>query len=215
MALHDSVIQDQNARLRELVHSPAFVVVAGSLPGLYVATSLENGAAIGVVSAVSILAMAILARPLRAVTGKFSRIPVMLMVSAAVVAICGFALRVYDPLVNENVGMYVSIAAVNALAMAFATDEDYAAAPTSGSSLGTAVFGAVCTVATLAFVGLVNGMFSTGEIFGLTMTELAASPIAIFGTPAGSLLVLALVAAFINSVVDAAKKSAASQGGEQ
>ena len=215
MALHESVLQDQNARLHELVHSPAFVVVAGSLPGLYVATSLENGFAIGVVSAVSILVMAALAHPLRAVTGKFSYLPVMLMVSAAVATICGFALRVIDPLINENLGMYVSIAAVNALAMAFVMDDGYAASPARTSSCGTAVFGAVCTVATLAFVGLINGMFSTGEIFGLTMNELAATPIAIFGSPACSLLVLALVATFINSIVDAAKKSAASQGGER
>ena len=215
MALHESVLQDQNARLHELVHSPAFVVVAGSLPGLYVATTLANGVAIGVVSAVSILAMALLARPLRAVTGKFSFIPVMLMVNAAVVTICGFALRVYDPLIHENMGMYVSIAAVNALAMAFVFEDNYTAAPAKGSVAGTAVFGAVCTVATLAFVGLINGMLSTGEIFGLTMTELAASPLAIFGTPAGSLLVLALVATFINSVVDAAKKSAETKGGER
>ena len=214
MALHESVLNDQTTRLKELVQTPTFVVVAGSLPGLAVATSLENGVAIGAVSAVSILAMAILARPIRHITGKFARIPVLLMVSATVAALCGFALRVIDPLIHENMGIYLSIAAVNALAMAFVVDDGYHAAP-CGSPLATGVFGAVCTLATLAFVGLINGMFSTGEIFGLTMTELAASPLAIFGTPAGSLLVLALVATFINSIIDAARKSAAADGGEQ
>ena len=73
---------------------------------------------------------------------------------------------------------------------------------------GTAVFGAVCTFLALTFVGFINGMFATGEVFGLVNRELAASPIAIFGTPAGSLLVLALVCTFVNSIVDAARKSA-------
>lgn len=214
MALHESVLNDQTARLQELVRTPSFVVVAGSLPGLAVATSLENGVAIGAVSAVCIFAMALLARPLRHITGKFARIPVLLLVSVTVATLAGFALRVLDPLLFENMGIYLSVAAVNALAMAFVVDDGYAAKP-AGSMLGTGLFGAVCTLATLAFVGLINGMFSTGAIFGLTMTELAASPIAIFGTPAGSLLVLALVATFINSIVDAARKSAAANGGEQ
>ena len=59
-------------------------------------------------------------------------------------------------------------------------------------------------------------MFATGQVFGLTMNELAASPIAIFGKPAGSLLVLALVAAFVQSVCDVRAASAeTSEGGER
>ena len=215
MALHESVVQDQNKRLRELVHTPTFVVVAGSLPGLYVATSLANGTAIGAVSAITIIVMALVAHPLRLVAGRFARIPVMLMVSATVATLLGFALRVIDPLINENLGIYVALAAVNALAMAFVVDDDYSADPASGSVLGTAVFGAVFTFVTLAFVGLINGMFATGEIFGLTNPELASSPLAIFGTPAGSLLVLALVATFINSIIGAAQAGADDKGGER
>lgn len=215
MALHESVLQDQTKRLHDLVHTPTFVVVAGSLPGLYVATSLQNGAAIGAVSAVTIIAMALLVRPLRLVAGRFARIPVMLMVSVTIATLLGFALRVIDPLVAENMGIYATLAAVNALAMAYVVDEDYAASPTTSSPLGTAVFGGVFAFVTLAFVGLINGMFSTGEIFGLTNPELSSSPIAIFGTPAGSLLVLALVATFINSIIGAAHAGAEDKGGEQ
>ena len=56
----------------------------------------------------------------------------------------------------------------------------------------------------------------SGEIFGLTMTELAETPVAVFGKPAGSLLVLTLVAVFVQSLEGGLfKASAASDGGEE
>ena len=48
----------------------------------------------------------------------------------------------------------------------------------------TAIFAAAMVLATLVFVGFINGMLTTGQVFGLTMGELAASPIAAFGKPA-------------------------------
>lgn len=210
MALNELIRRAQDERMRAMVHTPTFLVVSGSLPGLFVATSAVNGVAIGAVSAVSILAMAILARPLRSVTGRFTYIPVTLMVSATIAVLMGFAVRVIDPVVCEDLGIYLTLAAVNALAMTFVACDGFAAAPAASSSLGTAAFAAVCTLATLAFTGFINGMFTTGQVFGLTMTELAATPIAIFGTPAGSLLVLALVATFVQSIEHAVSVSRAS-----
>lgn len=216
MALNNLIQREQDERMRALVHTPAFLVVAGSLPGLFVATSLVNGVAIGAVSALSILVMAILARPLRAVTGRLTYIPVTLMISATVAILAGFAVRVIDPVVYEDLGIYVALSAVNAMAMTFVACDGFATDPAPKSSIGTAVFAAVCTVVSLAFVGLINGLLATGEIFGLTVPELAATPIAIFGKPAGSLLVLALVAVFVQAVQDARAASAeASQGGER
>ena len=219
MALHESVVREQNASLDALVRTPAFLVVAGSLTGLAAATSVENGIAIGAVSAIAMIAMAILARPLRSITGVFARIPVLLMVSATIVVLLSFAVRIIDPVVHQALGIYLPLAAVNGLVACFIYDDGFTGSPAKGSTLGTAVFGAVCSFAALAFVGLINGMFSTGAIFGLTNNELAASPIAIFGTPAGSLLVLALVATFVNSVVLAAQASSkdanTSEGGER
>lgn len=205
MALHESVVREQSERIDALVRTPVFLVVAGSITGLAAATTLENGVAIGAVSAVAMIVMALVARPLRKLTGIFARIPVLLLVSATVVVLCSFVVRVVDPVVYQSLGIYLPLAAVNGLVACFIYDDGFSGAPAAGSTLGTAVFGAVCSFAALAFVGLVSNMFATGEIFGLVNKELAASPIAIFGTPAGSLLILALVATFVNSIVAAAR----------
>lgn len=217
MALHESIVREQNDRLRALVQTPTFLVVAGSLTGLGAATSAEYGVAIGIVSALAMIIMAIVARPLRSLTGMFARIPVLLLVSATIVTLLGFAVRVIDPVAWDGLGMYLPLAAVNGLVACFIYDDSFAAVPAAKSSIGTAVAGAVLTFLSLAFIGFINGMFTTGEVFGLVNGELAASPIAIFGKPAGSLLVLALVAVFVQSIVNAidAGKAHTEEGSER
>lgn len=213
MALNENIVREQDARISKMVHTPTFLVMAGALPGLFAATSLENGVAIGAVTAVAVLVMALVAPALRAFTGTWSRVPVMLMVSVTVATLLGYAVRVANPVVFETLGIYLPLVAVNAIVVAWIAGDGLVVAPAK-TPLATAAFAAVCVFATLAFVGFINGMFTTGQIFGLTMDELAASPIAAFGKPTGSLLVLALVAVFVQSVEQACAKGAAADGAD-
>lgn len=213
MALNENIVREQDARISKMVHTPTFLVMAGALPGLFAATSLENGVAIGAVTAAAVLVMALVAPALRAFTGTWSRIPVMLMVSVTVATLLGYAVRVANPVVFETLGIYLPLVAVNAIVVAWIAGDGLVVAPAK-TPLATAAFAAVCMFATLAFVGFINGMFTTGQVFGLTMGELAASPIAAFGKPTGSLLVLALVAVFVQSVEQACAKGAAADGAD-
>lgn len=215
MALHPYIAAQRQARLEKTLSSPVFLVVVGSLPGLAVANTLEQGFAIGAVSAVAIVVMALVMPLINRLTNWVTRIPVALMISAAVVALLDLAVYLIDPAVQVALGMYLPLAATNALAMTFVAKSDMVVAPAKGG-VATGVLGAVAVLATLTFTGLVNGMLATGEIFGLTMTELAETPVAVFGKPAGSLLVLTLVAVFVQSLEGGLFKApAASDGGEE
>ncbi len=219
MALNENIVREQDARISKMVHTPTFLVVAGALPGLFAATSLENGLIIGAVTAITILVMALIAPALRAFTGAWSRTAVMLMVSVTVVTLLGFGVRVVNPVAFEALGIYLPLVAVNAIVVAWIAGDGLVVAPAK-SPLATAAFAAVCALAALAFVGFINGMLTTGQVFGLTMGELAASPIAAFGKPTGSLLVLALVAVFVQSIEQICAKGAdadatPSKGGER
>lgn len=219
MALNENIVREQDARISKMVHTPTFLVVAGALPGLFAATSLENGLVIGAVTAAAILVMALIAPALRAFTGTWSRTAVMLMVSVTVVTLLGFGVRVANPVAFEALGIYLPLVAVNAIVVAWIAGDGMVVAPAK-SPLATAAFAAVCAFATLAFVGFINGMLTTGQVFGLTMGELAASPIAAFGKPTGSLLVLALVAVFVQSIEQVCAKGAdadatCAEGGER
>lgn len=207
MALNENIVREQDARISKMVHTPTFLVVAGSLPGLFAATSLENGLMIGLVTAAAIVVMASIAPLLRAFTGAWSRTAVMLMVSVTVVTLLGFGVRVTDPVVFEALGIYLPLVAVNAIVVAWIAGDGLVVAPAK-TPLMTAIFAAAMVLATLVFVGFINGMLTTGQVFGLTMGELAASPIAAFGKPTGSLLVLALVAVFVQSIEQMCAKGA-------
>lgn len=207
MALNENIVREQDARISKMVHTPTFLVVAGALPGLFAATSLENGLMIGLVTAAAIVVMASIAPLLRAFTGAWSRTAVMLMVSVTVVTLLGFGVRVTDPVVFEALGIYLPLVAVNAIVVAWIAGDGLVVAPAK-SPLATAAFAAAMVLATLVFVGFINGMLTTGQVFGLTMGELAASPIAAFGKPTGSLLVLALVAVFVQSIEQMCAKGA-------
>ena len=119
MALNENIVREQDARISKMIHTPTFLVVAGALPALYAATSLENGVAIGIVTAVAILVMALVAPVLRAFTGVWSRSAVMLMLSVTVVTLLGYAVRMIDPVVFEALGIYLPLVAVNALVVAW------------------------------------------------------------------------------------------------
>lgn len=207
MALNENIVREQDARISKMVHTPTFLVVAGALPGLFAATSLENGLIIGAVTAIAILVMALIAPVLRAFTGTWSRTAVMLMVSVTVVTLLGFGVRVTDPVVFEALGIYLPLVAVNAIVVAWIAGDGLVVAPAKTPFM-TAIFAAAMVLATLVFVGFINGMLTTGQVFGLTMGELAASPIAAFGKPTGSLLVLALVAVFVQSIEQMCAKGA-------
>ena len=207
MALNENIVREQDARISKMVHTPTFLVVAGALPGLFAATSLENGLMIGLVTAAAIVVMASIAPLLHAFTGTWSRTVVMLMVSVTVVTLLGFGVRVTDPVVFEALGIYLPLVAVNAIVVAWIAGDGLVVAPAK-TPLMTAIFAAAMVLATLVFVGFINGMLTTGQVFGLTMGELAASPIAAFGKPAGSLLVLALVAVFAQSIEQMCTKGA-------
>lgn len=207
MALNENIVREQDERVAAFVRTPTFVVVAAALPGLFAATSTVNGIAIGLATAVSILAMAVVAPLFRRFTGAFSFLPLTLLAGATVSVLVSFGVRVADPAAYESLGIYLPLTCVNAMAVVFVARDGFTADPTSKSSVGTAAFAALCALATLVFVGFINEMFSTGVVFGLTMPELAASPLSIFGTPAGSLLVLALVAAFVQSICDVCASS--------
>lgn len=207
MALNENIVREQDARISKMVHTPTFLVVAGALPGLFAATSLENGLMIGLVTAAAIVVMASIAPLLRAFTGMWSRTAVMLMVSVTVVTLLGFGVRVTDPVVFEALSIYLPLVAVNAIVVAWIAGDGLVVAPAK-TPLMTAIFAAAMVLATLVFVGFINGMLTTGQVFGLTMGELAASPIAAFGKPTGLLLVLALVAVFVQSIEQMCAKGA-------
>lgn len=216
MAMNPNVVREADERTAALVHSPAFLTVAGALPGLYVATTLENGIAIGVAAAVSIIVSAVLARVLSGVTGLFSKAPVVLVLDAMVLILLGFALRVTFPVIFEALGIYLPITSVAGAAAVFAAQDGLTTGAGSKElTLVDAVFAAVAACVALVVCGLLSELLSSASVAGVSVGALSSYTISIFGKPTGDLLLLALVAVVVQAVCGRGKDGAAEKEGER
>lgn len=200
MALNQNVAREQDEGAFALVHTRTFLMVAGALPGLFAATSGENGIALGVFAAVGIVCAAVLSKLLAGITGAFSRISVVLLVVACVDVLLGFALRVAFPVIYQSLGAYLYLAALGGVAALFAAQGSIVSlAGGKELSIAEGVVSAVLAFVALAVTGIVCGLLGTGAVFGVAVAALVQTPIAIFTKPAGSLLVLAALAVIVQA----------------
>lgn len=213
MALNSNVVREQNEKLAAFAHSRTFVWVAAALPGLFVATSETNGSLMGVVTGVSILGAWIFSSLVPRFAGRFSALPIALMLNAALMVGVGFGVRVADPVAYQDFGMYLPLTGVSGMAAVYIARGCAVPAGEDRASFGVRdmVFSLAGAFACLVLVGFFNEVLGTGTIFGMTVPGLVENPISIFGKPAGSLLVLALLAAFAQACEDVSRK----KGGER
>lgn len=214
MALNPNLAREQDRRILDAVHTRTFLVVAAALPGLAAATTLVNGAVMGGAVAVSVVAAALITRLVPRFAGLVARIPVALMLNLTVAVLVSFAVRAIDPVVHQALGIYLVLASASGMASVLVAEmnlpED---APRF--SVGDIVFSAAAALVALALCGCATELLATGQVLGFTVGPLAASPIAIFGKPTGSLLILALVAVLVQATERGAAPLADGKDGER
>lgn len=219
MAMNPNVVREQNDRVAALVHTRAFLMVAGALPGLFVATSLVDGFAIGVLVAVSIVVSAVLSRVFAGITGVYSRVPVVLMLDAMVIVLLGMGLRVLFPVIYQDMGVYLALVCGAGIAGLYAAQDGVIADGSERLTLVDAVCAAVLACVALTVCGVLSELLGTGAVLGAAVPGLSTSPIAIFGKAAGGLLVLALLAALAQALdrgpKGAGADASADKGGER
>lgn len=198
MALNSRLASEQDRRIIDAVHTRTFLVVAAALPGLAVATTLANGIVMGGTVAVSIVCAALITRIVPRFAGLVARIPVALMLNLTVAVLVSFAVRVIDPVVHQALGIYPVLAGASGMASVLVAEMNLSGDAPRFSAGDIALAAAAAFVA-LAVCGCAAELLATGQVLGITAGPLAASPLAIFGKPAGSLLVLALVAVLVQA----------------
>lgn len=214
MALNPNLAREQDRRILDAVHTRTFLVVAAALPGLAVAKTLVDGAVMGAAVAVSIVCAAVICRLVPRFTGLVARIPVALMLNLAMAVLVSFAVRVVAPVTHQALGIYLVLASGSGMAALLAAELNLpeGAPRFSVADIATA---AVAAVAVLVVCGCVTELLSTGQVLGLTVAPLATSPIAVFGKPAGSLLILALVAALVQATERSSDSAAPAADGKE
>ena len=95
--------------------NPTFVLMLGMCPTLAVTTSAMNGIGMGLTTAAVLVMSNMLISMLRKVIPDKVRMPAFIVVVASFVTIVQFLLQAYIPSLNESLGIYIPLIAVNCI----------------------------------------------------------------------------------------------------
>jgi len=176
-------------------NNPLFIQALGLCPTLAVTTSAFNGLGMGVATT-SVLIFSNMAISLvaRFIPAKV-RIPCYIVIIATFVTILEFLLAAYVPALNQALGIFIPLIAVNCIVMgraeAFASQNGPILSAFDGLAMGGGF-----TIG-LTIMGSIREIFGTMSIFGFTISETFPQTIAMI-LPPGAFITLAFLMALIN-----------------
>lgn len=184
--------------------NPTFVLMLGMCPTLAVTTSAINGAGMGLSTTAVLMFSNMIISALRNVIPDRVRIPGYIVVIASLVTIVQFLLQGYVPAVNDALGLYIPLIVVNCIILGRA--ESFAAknGPINsffdglGMGLGF-TFGLTC-------IGIVRELLGAGQVFGLQIMPSSYEPITIFILAPGAFIVLSMLVAARNKIMNHMEK---------
>lgn len=183
--------------------NPVFVLYLGLCSALAITTSINNAIGMGVCVIVVLICAEIIISALRKIIPNEIRIPVYIVIIAALVKCCGLLLQAFIPSIYSAMGVYIDLIVVNCIVLgrceAFASKNGIGASIMDGLSMGLGYTFALVVVSAIRQV-LATGMLvldnpMTGaNIFSLTLFP-ADFTISMFGSPTGAFLTFAVIAA--------------------
>lgn len=184
--------------------NPTFVMMLGMCPTLAVTTSAINGIGMGLSTTVVLVLSNMLISMLRKIIPDSVRIPAFIVVVASFVTIVQFLLEGFVPSLYDSLGLYIPLIVVNCIILGRA--ESYASKnpvlPSLFDGLGMGLgftFGLTC-------IGIVRELLGAGQIFGLQIMPSSYEPITIFILAPGAFIVLSMLVAARNKIMNNMEK---------
>lgn len=190
--------------LRGIVkENPVFVLYLGLCSTLAITTSINNALGMGVcVIAVLICSNAIISA-MRHIIPDEIRIPVFIVIIAALVKCCALLLQAYIPSIYSAMGVYIDLIVVNCIVLgraeAFASKNGIGASIMDGLSMGLGYTFALLVISLIRQIIATGAIALENPLTGATIFNLTLFPsdftVSMFGTPTGAFLTFAVVAA--------------------
>lgn len=145
--------------------NPTFVMMLGMCPTLAVTTSVINGFAMGISTALVLIFSNILISLLRKITSDNIRIPAYIVIVAALVTTVQMLLQAYVPSLYTALGIYIPLIVVNCIilgrAESFASKNGIVVSAFDGLGMGIGF-----TIA-LSLIGFVREILGAGSVLGM------------------------------------------------
>jgi electron transport complex protein RnfE len=186
--------------------NPTFVLMLGMCPTLAVTTSLINGFAMGISTALVLIFSNILISLLRKIISDNIRIPAYIVIIATLVTTVQMLLQAYIPSLYTALGIYIPLIVVNCIilgrAESFASKNGMIVSAFDGLGMGIGF-----TIA-LTLIGFVREILGAGSVLG-TVVIPEGYHITAFVLAPGAFFALAILTALQNKF----KAPSATNGG--
>ena len=145
--------------------NPTFVLMLGMCPTLGTTTSAENALGMGLATAFVLICSNMAIAAIKNIVPDKVRIPVFIVVIAALVSIVELLMQAYMPALYKSLGIYIPLIVVNCIilgrAEAFAAKNSVVKAAFDGIGIGLGF------TASLTVIGLVREFIGSGRFFGV------------------------------------------------
>jgi electron transport complex, rnfABCDGE type, E subunit len=145
--------------------NPTFVLMLGMCPTLGTTTSAENALGMGLATAFVLICSNMAIAAIKNIVPDKVRIPVFIVVIAALVSIVELLMQAYMPALYKSLGIYIPLIVVNCIilgrAEAFAAKNSVVKSAFDGIGIGLGF------TASLTVIGLVREFIGSGRFFGV------------------------------------------------
>lgn len=200
--------------------NPVFSLFLGLCSALAVSTSLDNALGMGVGVIFVLLMSNIVISLIRNITPNEIRIPVYIVVIAALTKSVDLLMAAYTPDLHSSLGTFIQLIAVNCIILGRA--ESFASKNKVGDSIIDAIGMGLGFTLSLVLISITREFLSSGaivlsnpftgvQIFSVGLSESLASSLSIglFSAPAGAFITFALFSALFTYINDDKRKKGA------
>ncbi|MCL2618565.1 MAG: electron transport complex subunit E [Defluviitaleaceae bacterium] len=176
-------------------NNPLFVQALGLCPALAVTTSASNGLGMGIATTSVLICSNVVISLIARFIPQNVRIPCYIVIIATFVTMLEFVLAAYVPALNQALGIFIPLIAVNCIVMGRA--ESFASKNGSFLSAADGLAMGLGFTAGLVLLGGIREIFGTMSLFGFVISETFPQTIAMI-LPPGAFITLAFLMALIN-----------------
>jgi electron transport complex protein RnfE len=178
--------------------NPIFVQVIAMCPTLAVTTSAVNGFSMGLATTMVITLSCLLISLIRGFIPDRVRLPIFIVVIAGFVTVIEFLMAAFLPELNNSLGLFIPLIAVNCLL--FARAESFASKNGPLKSVTDAFGMGLGFTAALFVLGFLREFFGEGSILGATVLHEEFPRTVLLILPPGAFIMLGLLTALLNYI---------------
>lgn len=200
--------------------NPVLMMFLGMCPALAITTTIDNGIGMGLAVIIVLLLTNSIISLIRNTVPNEIRIPVYIIIIAAVVSIIEMLMQAYTPQLSTSLGIFIPLIVVNCIilgrAEAFASKNNILNSMIDALGMG---LGFTLGIFLMSFVrqllgtGVLNlhNMFDSSVVFFQFNIIPKDFVIDIFTQPTGAFLTLGFLVAIVNAITSAVKKHQANK----